>query len=429
MDTNVIYCGDCLDKLKELPSDSVDLIYIDPPFSSNRSYVAFWEEQEVRHFEDRFEDVQAYLDYMYPRVKEMYRVLKPTGGFLYHCDWHASHYVKGMLDRGDLFGYENFQNEIIWYYRGAGISKKRFARRHDVIFYYSKSKEWFFDPDPARQPYAEATVERFKHHIGNVREGHDYGLQTLNPKGKHPYDVITDIQPEAPSALARRGYPTQKPVPLMDRLIRCCSAENSIVLDAFCGCGTTLKAAQIAKRKWVGIDISPTACREMAKRLREECGLRDGIDFKLRSMPMTVEELRKYPPHEFQNWAIIALGGTPNKSKVRDMGIDGKLYPIENISKEKKTDQPYLGGKNLFGDIDNYIPIQVKRTDQVGRPEIDTFQTAMKRDGRNRGIFIGFSFSRDAEKEIRRIEREDGLKIEMVTVDELVSQLLDKQLG
>ena len=125
----------------------------------------------------------------------------------------------------------------------------------------------------------------------------------------------------------------------------------------------------------------------------------------------------------------IALGGTPNKSRVRDMGIDGKLYPIENISKEKKLDKSYPESKNLFGEIDRYVPIQVKRTDQVGRPDIDNFQTAMKRDGRDKGIFVGFSFSRDAEKEVRRIAREESLSIEMVTVDELVNQQLDKQLG
>jgi DNA modification methylase len=90
MDTNVIYCGDCLKKLHDLPDESVDLIYIDPPFSSNRNYVAFWEEQEKRHFEDRFENVEAYIEYMRPRVKELYRILKPTGSFYYHCDWHAS---------------------------------------------------------------------------------------------------------------------------------------------------------------------------------------------------------------------------------------------------------------------------------------------------------------------------------------------------
>lgn len=422
MDTNIIYCGDCLLKLQEIPSDSIDLIYIDPPFSSKRNYVAFWQEQEKRHFEDRFENVRAYIDYMKPRVEQLYRVLKSTGSFLYHCDWHASHYIKGLLDTDNLFGYKNFQNEIVWYYRGGGLSKKRFARRHDIIFYYSKSAKRYFDPDPARQEYAPATKERFRHYIGNIRGDRNFGLQTLNPKGKHPDDVITDIQPEAPSALARRGYPTQKPFPLMDRLIRCCSRENDIVLDAFCGCGTTLVAAQRAKRNWIGIDISPTACREVAKRLKDESGIKEGMDFAIRDLPKTVEELRTYPAFEFQNWAIIALGGVPNKIKVRDMGIDGKLYPIEDIKKEKKE------GLDLFGDIDRYIPIQVKRTDQVGRPDIEKFEVAMKRDKREKGIVIGFDFSRDALKEIRRVEREEGLFIEPKTVNQIVEDQLDKSL-
>lgn len=428
METNVIYCGDCLNKLKEIPDESIDLIYIDPPFSSNRNYVAFWQEQEKRHFEDRFENVTAYLDYMHPRVKELYRVLKPTGSFYYHCDWHASHYIKVMLDRDDLFGYTNFQNEIVWYYRGAGISPKRFGRRHDIILFYSKSDDWYFDPDPARQPYAQATIERFSHFIGNVRGGRDYGIQRLNPKGKHPDDVFMDIQPEAPSSRARRGYPTQKPLPLLDRLIKCCSKENSIVLDAFCGCGTTLVAAHNNKRRWIGIDISPTACREMADRLEEESGAKEGKDFIIKDMPKTIEELRQYPPFEFQNWVINTLGGVPNKIKVRDMGIDGKLYPIEDIKKEKKTENKYLGDKNLFGEIDRYIPIQVKRTDQIGRPDIENFEVAMKRDKRDKGIVIGFDFSRDALKEIRRVEREEGLFIEPKTVNQIVEDQLDKSL-
>jgi site-specific DNA-methyltransferase (adenine-specific) len=352
----------------------------------------------------------------------MYRVLNSTGSFLYHCDWHASHYIKVLLDRDDLFGYRNFQNEIVWYYRGAGISPKRFGRRHDIILWYSKSDIWHFDPDPARQPYAEATVERFSHYIGNVREGKDYGVQKLNPKGKHPDDVISDIQPEAPSSLARLGYPTQKPIPLLDRLIQCLSAPNNIILDAFCGCGTTLIAAQRNKRKWIGIDISPTACRVIAKRLESNFYMKEGKDFWVRDLPKTVEESRQYPPFEFQNWAINAIGGIPSKVKVRNGGIDGKLYPIEDIKKGK------IEGLGLFGDIDTYIPIQTKRTDQVGRPDIDNFEVAMRRDGRNKGIFVGFDFSRDALQEIRRVEREEGLIIEPKTVSQIVEDQLDKSL-
>ncbi len=145
LETGVIYCGDCLVKLKDIPDESIDLIYIDPPFSSNRNYVAFWQEQEKRHFEDRFENVRAYIDYMKPRVKELYRVLKPTGSFYYHCDWHASHYIKILLDSDYLFGYSNFRNEIIWAYKTGGVSKRWFARKHDSILFYTKSLEYNFN--------------------------------------------------------------------------------------------------------------------------------------------------------------------------------------------------------------------------------------------------------------------------------------------
>ena len=413
LETNVIYCGDCLAKLKDIPDESIDLIYIDPPFSSNRDYVAFWKEQEKRHFEDRFENVRAYVDYMKPRIEQLYRVLKSTGSFYYHCDWHASHYIKVFLDRDDLFGYRNFRNEIIWCYKLGGRPQKGWARKHDNILYYTKSDSFTFNTDPVRIPY-----ESTGGYISSGRKivkGKEY---KVNPLGKVPEDwwFISALNREEKERL---GYPTQKPGALLERIIRASSNKNDVVLDAFCGCGTTLAMAQREKRKWIGIDISPTSCRVIADRLERTLGIKEGGDFHVRDMPKTVEELRQYPPFEFQNWAVNALHGVPSKTKVRDGGIDGKLYPIEDIKKEKTE------GIDLFGDIDRYIPIQVKRTDQVGRPDIDNFETAMKRDKRTKGIFVGFSFSSDAEKEVRRIAREEGLEIDLV----LVSDIVEKQLN
>ncbi len=416
LETNVIYCGDCLKKLKDIPDESIDLVYIDPPFSSNRNYVAFWEEQEARHFEDRFENVRAYIDYMAPRLKELYRVLKQTGSFYYHCDWHAVHYIKTLLDRDDFFGYSNFLNEIIWHYRRWTGSANRFLKMHDTILFYAKSegKHTF---NPLFTPYTDKSLAR-KQHYHTRTKGDDVYVTSIAAEGVKENDVwiIPVINSQAKE---RQGYPTQKPLALLEKIVKASSNEGDVVLDAFCGCGTTLVSSQVNKRKWIGIDISPTACRVVGQRLVKDCNLTEGTDFTIRDMPKTVEDLRQYPAFEFQNWAIIALGGTPNRSRVRDMGIDGKLYPIENISKEKSQ------AKDLFGDIDRYIPIQVKRTDQVGRPDIDNFQTAMKRDGRDKGIFVGFSYSRDAIREVRRIEREDGVLIEMVTVDELVQKQMN----
>src|SRR3954469_13606654 len=150
LDTRVIYCGDCLEQLKNLPDACVDLIYIDPPFNSNRNYEVFWgETKEKRAFEDRHANTQAYIDYMRPRCVELYRVLKKTGSFYYHCDWHASHYVKIMLD--EIFGFNHFQDEIIWKRTfNSGSSKsiaKKFPINTDSIFYYTKSNDFTFNKE------------------------------------------------------------------------------------------------------------------------------------------------------------------------------------------------------------------------------------------------------------------------------------------
>src|ERR1039457_62280 len=139
VDTRVIYCGDNLEQLKKLPDACVDLIYIDPPFNSNRNYEVFWgETKEKRSFEDRHENTRAYIDYMRPRCAQMARVLKKTGSFYYHCDWHASHYVKVMLD--GIFGENYFQNEIVWRRHFSHNDPIKFGCVHDVIFYYVGGK-------------------------------------------------------------------------------------------------------------------------------------------------------------------------------------------------------------------------------------------------------------------------------------------------
>ena len=411
--TETIYCGDNIEMLKEVPDESVDLIYIDPPFNSNRNYEVFWGDiQEKRAFEDRFGDAKAYIQYMRPRVLELYRVLKKTGTFYYHCDWHASHYVKIMLDQ--IFDFNNFQNEIIWWYRGGGVSKSRFGRRHDSIFFYTKGKGWTFNVDEVRTPYSEESLERLRYKARAFRGSKVYEKYEPNPLGKHPDDVW-DIQPLMPSEKERLGYPTQKPLRLLERIIKVSSNKGDVVLDAFCGCGTTLVAAHKLGRKWIGIDISPTACRVMSQRLWDAFKLEEGKDFILSDLPKTEGELMKLPHFEFQNWAVIALGGIPNRIKVGDYGIDGKLYPIEQ--ERVKSDE-----KGLFGDIDIYYPIQVKQKEKAGRPDIDNFETAMRRDKRKRGYFISFGFTEDAIREIKRLDKEGALEIVPITVKDLLEK-------
>lgn len=214
-------------------------------------------------------------------------------------------------------------------------------------------------------------------------------------------------------AKERLGYPTQKPLALLERIVEASSQKGGVVLDAFCGCGTALVASQKLGRKWIGIDISPTACRVMAQRLWNTFKLEEGKDFQLINMLRNEAQLREIPPFEFESWAVIALGGIPNRVKVGDYGIDGKLYPIER--EKVKSD---VGG--LFGDT--YYPIQVKQKDKASRPDIDGFETAMRRDKKHKGYFISFDFSEDALDEIKRLDKEGELEITPVTVKELLDK-------
>jgi DNA modification methylase len=463
METNVIYCGDNLDVLpRYIDSDSVDLIYIDPPFNTSRKYEVFWGEAiERRAFEDRYGDAMAYLDWMRPRLAQLYRVLKSTGSFYYHCDWHASHYLKVELDR--MFGFNNFQNEIIWQRTNAHSDARRFGRVHDTVLFYTKSKKFTFnqqrtgytdaqlethykrvepstgrrfrlsDPSAAKPggdveyewrgvkppkgrywAYSKANMEKFESEgrLYYTRTGRPFIKQYLDEMpGNLVQDMWTDVGYHHGLSRARLGWPTQKPLGLLDRIVTASSSEGDLVLDAFCGCGTSLEAAAKLKRRWIGIDFSPTACRVMVKRLQDRLGLKEGVDFAVKDLPKTEEELRRMPHFEFQNWAVIALGGVPQHVKVHDYGIDGWLYPADEPRAKPSRDDMFAA---------HYYPIQVKQQDRAGRPDIDKFETAMRREKRVRGYFVAFGFSADATREIRRANREDGLDIRPITVKELL---------
>jgi DNA modification methylase len=415
VDTQVIYCGDNLDQLRKLPDSCVDLIYIDPPFNSKVNYEVFWERapEAIRKFEDRHESTKAYIDFMRPRCVELARILKPTGSFFYHCDWHASHYIKVLLD--GILGESNFINEIIWKrqssHNDAKQGSKHLGRVHDTIFSYSKSKDYFFkhlyrpyDPEyvvdfyrfvepgtgrkyqlgdlgapggsaPAKgNPHYEflGVTRYWRYSEKNMHKLHAEGkiIQTRPgtvPRLKRYLDegkgvplgsVWDDIGPVQSSAKEKIGFPTQKPLKLLERIIEIASKEGDIVLDAFCGCGTALVAAQSRGRQWIGLDISPTACRVMAKRLTDACGIawseplwKAGRGFVVRDLPWTVERLRKLPPFEFENWAVVAIGGLPNPSKVGDMGIDGRLFLASSLPKRTRSQTA------SFSFMDDWYPI------------------------------------------------------------------------
>lgn len=450
-----LYYGDNLDVMgRYLPDNSVDLIYLDPPFNSDANYNVLFSEQDgsraaaqIKAFEDTWRwdqgavaayeetvraggdvaaalkafrtfipesDMLAYLSMMAPRLKELHRVLKPTGSIYLHCDPTASHYLKMLMDA--VFGAKNFLNEIIWYYRGAGVPRKAFARRHDVLLFYAKKAgEHYFNPDPIRRPYAEATVERFKHKIGNVRGGKDFGEQELHPLGKHPDDVITHIQPIAPSAKARLGYPTQKPVELLTELIQASSKEGDVVLDPFCGCGTTVAAAHAQNRIWVGIDITYLAINLIKFRLKNEHGDKIAQLYDVVGEPVTVEDaarLAEEDPYQFQFWALGLVGARPAEGKRgADRGIDGRLYFF---------DEP-TGGK------DKEVIFSVK-AGKIGPEHVRSLSAVVDREGAELGVLISL---KSPTKAMRAEAASAGIykspwgnhpKIQLLTVADLLEK-------
>lgn len=275
---NKIFWGDNLQVMSHLLKEyrgKVDLIYIDPPFDSKADYKKKIEVRGIGKIESdssSFEEKQygdiwtndEYLQFMYERLMILYELLADTGVIYLHCDWHKSHHLRMLMD--EVFGYDKFINEIIWHYSGAGTPKGCWAKRHDNLFMYSKTLNYCFNADEVRTEYAAATVERFSHAINNVRNGINFGAQTLNPLGKYPEDVL-DISIEAPSANVRTGYPTQKPEILLEKIIKASSNPGDLVFDCFMGSGTTQAVAMKLGRRFIGADINLGAIQTTTKRI------------------------------------------------------------------------------------------------------------------------------------------------------------------
>lgn len=441
LDTGVLYRHDNLEKLSELPDASVDLIYLDPPFFSNRIYEVIWgDEAEVRSFEDRWEGgIQHYIGWMRDRVVEMHRVLKPTGSLYLHCDPKASHYLKVMLD--EVFGMANFRSEITWLRTTTHNDAKRWSPNADIILYYGKTGTVTWNPVHAphtavylasKYRHVDWTGRRYR--LDNMTspnprpnltyewKGHApppngwrYSPETMarldaegriwypESKLKRPQlkryldeqagsvvgNVWTDISAINSQAAERLGYPTQKPESLLTRILMASSNPGDVVLDPFCGCGTTLAVAHRLKRDWVGVDISPTAIEIMRRRL-----LKQGCKPTIGNAVDSIAGLKALKPFEFQNWVINAVNGTHSPRRVGDMGIDGHWFFTRD-------------------------PVQVKQSEHVGRNVVDNFETAIRRAGHTTGYIIAFSFTRGAAEEVAR-SRSEGLDIRLIKVAEVL---------
>ena len=318
---NRVICGDSHKTLAKLDSDSVDLCYLDPPFFAERIFEAKGKYGKINSFSDKWNrDLDSYLDFMIEVLQECHRVLKDTGSLYLHCDWHASHYLKVELDK--IFGRKNFRNEIIWrrhnVHNDTRHGTKSFGRVHDIILFYSKSKNYTWNP--IFQPYSEEYVKKAYRHV-EPETGRLYALGDLsgpggrskgNPRYKFlgitrywryceksmkllqkerkifqrkpgnvpllkryldemPGMVLQDVWDDIKSVQVTKkesvNYPTQKPEKLLHRIIEISSNEKDIVIDPFCGSGTTLVAAKEFNRKFIGIDQNIEACKISRKRL------------------------------------------------------------------------------------------------------------------------------------------------------------------
>lgn len=349
---NKIFWGDNLQVMSHLLKEyrgKVDLIYIDPPFDSKADYkkkieikgVGSAETDSTSFEEKQYGDIwtnDEYLQFMYERLILLRELLSDNGCIYLHCDWHKSHHLRMIMD--EVFGPDKFVNEVIWHYSGAGTPKECWAKRHDNIFVYSKTDKYTFNADEVRTEYAAATVERFSHAINNVRNGINFGSQSLNPLGKYPEDVL-DISIEAPSASIRTGYPTQKPEALLEKIIKASSNPGDLVFDCFMGSGTTVSVAKKLGRRFIGADINMGSIQTTKKRLltssetsEYECGFEiynvNNYDFfrnpvEARELIIKALEIQAFP-----------------QGNVWDGELDGrmvKIMPVNHIATKADLEQ------------------------------------------------------------------------------------------
>lgn len=472
MADNKLYYGDNLEVLAKLPSDSVDLVYLDPPFNSARNYnvifsrvgqVASDAGAQIQAFEDTWtwthateeeygryingglpirvaealsafrilvgeNDALAYLVNMAPRLVELHRILRTTGSLFLHCDPTMSHYLKVLLDA--IFDARNFRNEIIWQRTTAKANQsRRLPTNHDVLLVYAGGPESTWNIAEAFVPYDHdnldaKTLSKYVHsdpdgrvyRLGDITSPNpdrpnliyefmgvtrtwrwtkdrmlaafEAGIVVQTAPGRIPQekrylderlgkplsDVWADIPPLNSQAAERLGYPTQKPLALLERIIKLASNEDSIILDPFAGCGTTVDAAEKLGRKWIGIDVTYIAVDLIVKRLLHTYGTKVSETFDIDGIPRDVggaQALFNRNPFDFERWAVSQLNAQPNEKQVGDKGIDGVARFL-------------LGGKNEFG----RILVSVKGGKQLNPAMVRDLRGTIERQKAELGVLI-----------------------------------------
>ncbi len=487
---NKLYYGDNLQVLREyIPDNSVDLIYLDPPFNSRQDYNVLFAEKDgsrsasqITAFKDTWEwnleaersyeevveqggrvadamrafrtllggsDMLAYLAMMAPRLVELRRVLKETGSIYLHCDPTASHYLKLLMD--GVFGAQSFRTEIIWKrssaHSDAKQGRKQHGRIHDVVLFFSKSENWTWNS--VFTEYDSDYLAKFYRHV-EEGTGRRYTLGDLtgpggaakgNPKfevlgitrywrftqakiekmiedgrilqstpGKVPrykryldemsgvslQDVWTDISPIGAQAQERLGYPTQKPEALLERILKASSNEGDVVLDPFCGCGTTVQVAQKLNRRWIGIDITHLAIGLIKTRLDDTFGPDVRKTYEVIGEPTDMggaEQLANDNKWQFQYWALGLVGARPTEGvkKGADRGIDGRLYfHDDNSGKSKQVIFSVKGGHNVgVAEVRDLVGVLQREKAEIGAYISFAEPTGpMKREAAEAGFYI-----------------------------------------
>jgi site-specific DNA-methyltransferase (adenine-specific) len=274
METNKIYHGNCVEKLKKIEANKVDLIYFDPPFFTQRKHsLTNKDNSKTYEFDDKYNSIEEYLKLVENVLQESKRVLKNTGSVFLHCDKTASHNIRVVMDK--IFGRENFQSEIIWSYKRWSNAKKGLLNAHQVIFFYSKTQDFKFNTlytdYSATTNLDQILQDRERNENGkSVYKKDENGNVVLGKEKKGvPLSDVWEIPYLNPKAKERTGYPTQKPVLLLNQILNIVTDEGDLVVDPFCGSGTTCVSAKSLKRQFIGIDISKDAVELANSRLEE----------------------------------------------------------------------------------------------------------------------------------------------------------------